>query len=101
MPAIQTSASGAYMKKLGFFRDLHRHASKTRKLGTIALELAYVAAGRFDLLIAGKERPQAWWDLAGGVVVDLEGRPLTPESSHVVAGPRHLVDAFLRWFAEY
>ena len=108
--SMQTSAGGAYMQKPGFFRDLHRRTQKTRKLGSMALELAYVAAGRLDLLIAGKSSPQAWWDLAGGwklveeaggTLVDLDGLEITPETSHLVAGPEPLVREFLEWFEGY
>jgi myo-inositol-1(or 4)-monophosphatase len=105
--SMQTSAEGLFLQKPGFVRQLHRRFSKTRKLGTIALELAYVAAGRFDLLFAGKATPQAWWDIAagwmlveeaGGILVDHEGRAVTRESSHLVAGHESLVTAFLDLF---
>ena len=105
--SMQTSARGLYLRKPGFLAELHRRFQKTRKFGSIALELAYVAAGRLDLLIAGKGKPQAWWDLAGGwalieeaggIVVDLERRPLTQQSTHLAAGHPELVDAFLELF---
>jgi myo-inositol-1(or 4)-monophosphatase len=107
MLSMQTSERGRYLLEPGFMAEVHRRFQKTRKLGTIALELAYVAAGRVDLLIAGKHRPQAWWDIAGGwalveeaggVVCDEAGRPLTPGSTHLVAGHPDLVDQFLELF---
>lgn len=105
--SMQTSAEGQFLRKIGFVHQLHRRFSKTRKLGTIALELAYVAAGRFDLLFAGKATPQAWWDIAGGwmlieeaggIMLDHEARGITRESSHLVAGHESLVNAFLTLF---
>ena len=105
--SMQTSAEGQFLRKIGFVHQLHRRFSKTRKLGTIALELAYVAAGRFDLLFAGKATPQAWWDIAGGwmlieeaggIMLDHEAREITRESSHLVAGHESLVNAFLTLF---
>lgn len=108
--SMQTTAGAEYFKKPDFFRHLHRVAQKTRKFGSIALEMAYVAAGRLDLLFAGKSRPQEWWDIAGGwvlveeaggVVTDLQGRPLTEESSHLVAGPAPTTEAFRDFFASH
>ncbi|MHC4780457.1 MAG: inositol monophosphatase family protein [Planctomycetota bacterium] len=105
--SMQTNASGELLKRNEFMLDLHRQTQKTRKLGTIALELAYVACGRLDLLVAGKGRPQAWWDIAGGwalvvaaggVVTDLEGRPLTEASTHLAAGSEPLVTALIELF---
>ncbi len=105
--SMQTSAEGLFLQKPGFVAELHERFSKTRKLGTIALELAYVAAGRFDLLFAGKAQPQAWWDItggwklveeAGGKVVDHLGRAISRDSSHLVAGHESLVEAFLAHF---
>jgi len=105
--SMQTAAGADYFKKPEFFRDLHRVAQKTRKFGSIALEMSYVAAGRLDLLFAGKARPQEWWDIAagwalveeaGGVVTDLQGNPLTETSSHLVAGPTPAVQAFREFF---
>ena len=105
--SMQTSEQGLYLLRPGFMAEVHRRFQKTRKLGTIALELAYVAAGRVDLLIAGKGQPQAWWDIAGGwalveeaggVIRDERGSPVTPESTHLVAGHPLLVEEFLDLF---
>lgn len=102
--SMQTAASGEYLKRDGFLRELHRRSQKTRKLGSIALEMAYVACGRMNLLLAGKGRPQAWWDIAGGwilieeaggLVVDAEGLPLSRSSTHIVAGSPVAVRAAL------
>jgi len=108
--SVQTSNRGRYLTTPGLFRKLHRRMGKTRKFGTIALELAYVACGRMDLLLAGKGRPQAWWDIAGGwclveaaggSVVDLDGLPLDRKSTHLVAGPGPLVEEVLAVVREF
>jgi len=101
--AVESTSNGRFLTEPGLMREITRAVAKTRKFGTLALELAYVAAGRIDLVAAGKGSPQARWDLAGGValveaaggiVEDLEGRALTPESSHLVAGHPALVGEF-------
>ncbi len=65
-----------------------------RLAGSAALGLAYVAAGRYDLLVHEQLSP---WDLAagllmvreaGGVVTDADGRPATTYSGGIIAaGP--------------
>ncbi len=108
--STQTTASGERAGKPAFYRELIRSAGKTRKLGTMALELAYVAAGRLDLMVIAKRRPQAWWDLAGGwavleeaggILVDFEGRPPTESSNKLVAGRGSLVREFVTAFEEF
>jgi myo-inositol-1(or 4)-monophosphatase len=63
-----------------------------RRLGAAALDLAYVAAGRFD---AYWERNLSAWDIAagvlmvreaGGFVTDIEGKERTIENGDVLAG---------------
>jgi len=63
-----------------------------RRLGSAALDLAWVASGRFD---GYWEYSLGAWDMAagallvleaGGVVTDIGGRPFTPRSPHLVAG---------------
>ncbi len=75
---------------------------------SIALRLALVAAGEFDLTIA--LRPSWDWDLAagdllvreaGGVVCNREGQPLAynniePQQNGIVAGAPNLVEAFIK-----
>ena len=63
-----------------------------RRFGAAALDLAYVAAGRFD---AYWERGLAAWDIAagvllvreaGGYVTDLAGKERTMEAGDIIAG---------------
>jgi myo-inositol-1(or 4)-monophosphatase len=48
------------------FQDLLVRARKCRMMGSAALDLAYVATGRFDAYI---ERSVNWWDIAAGVLL--------------------------------
>jgi myo-inositol-1(or 4)-monophosphatase len=63
-----------------------------RRLGSAALDLAWVAAGRFD---GYWERNLSAWDIAagiimvreaGGYVTDLDGKDMTPATVDVLAG---------------
>jgi myo-inositol-1(or 4)-monophosphatase len=72
-----------------------------RRFGAAALDLAYVAAGRFD---GFWERDLSPWDLAagilivreaGGYVTDLDGRDAMLEKGHVVAGNEPIHDQIL------
>jgi len=66
--------------------------SGVRRFGAAALDLAWVAAGRFD---GFWERGLSPWDVAaglllireaGGYVTDIDGGEASPESGHIVAG---------------
>ncbi|GAA0350552.1 inositol monophosphatase family protein [Bacillus horti] len=48
------------------FQSLVRHARAVRSVGSAALELAYVACGRFDGSVSLRLSP---WDYAGGVAI--------------------------------
>ncbi len=78
-----------------FLKELHQVSQKVagvRRFGSAALDLAYVAAGRFD---AYWERDLKPWDLgagmllvaeAGGVVRDAEGGEAVLETGSICAG---------------
>ena len=56
---------------------------KMRRLGTIALEMAYLADGRFDALVAGKGEPQQLYDVAAGILLVREaGGRVTDHRGH-------------------
>lgn len=68
-----------------------------RWMGCVALDFAYLAAGRIDGIVCS--RPLKWWDIAagallvkraGGVVSDLKGAPLYGVASPCVGGNRHV-----------
>jgi myo-inositol-1(or 4)-monophosphatase len=48
------------------FKTLILRARKCRMMGSAALDLAYVACGRYDAYI---ERSVNWWDIAAGVLL--------------------------------
>lgn len=77
---------------LAHFRDLLRTTSGVRRAGSAALDLADVAAGRFDGFWELRLAP---WDIAGGVllireagglVTDMSGREVGMEHTSIVAG---------------
>jgi myo-inositol-1(or 4)-monophosphatase len=67
---------------LSIFKDMLTHARKCRMMGSAALDLAYVATGRYDAYI---ERSVNWWDIAAGVLlVSCAGGALaiSPSAAH-------------------
>lgn len=80
---------------LGLFNLLVRKAQGIRRMGSAALDLAYLACGRFDGFFEFGLKP---WDIAagallvreaGGVVSRLDGSPLELSQGDVLAaGPR-------------
>jgi myo-inositol-1(or 4)-monophosphatase len=76
---------------LGLFGEFVRRARAVRRLGSAALDMAYVAAGRFDAFWEDNLHP---WDVAaasllveeaGGVVCGTDGSPFLVRSGHVLA----------------
>ena len=87
------SQLGTYMDT---FKDLFKLTKGMRRIGAAALDLAYVACGRFDFFWEAYLQP---WDFlagltiieeAGGMVTDFTEKPLTITSSHVIAANPHL-----------
>ena len=107
--SLQSASGSEFVRNPGVMLELHRRFEKVRKFGTIALEMAYVACGRFDFILSGDRKPQPWWDVAGGwalveeaggAVEDLGGGPITEETSHFIAGHPELLRQFRRWYEE-
>ena len=74
---------------LSVFQDLLTRARKCRMMGSAALDLAYVATGRFDAYI---ERSVNWWDIAAGVLlVKCAGGRLTVAPSAIQNGKLSVV----------
>jgi myo-inositol-1(or 4)-monophosphatase len=76
-------------------------ARAVRRLGSAALDLCYVAAGRFDGFWEQSLRP---WDVAagaliveeaGGRVTGMDGTPFDPAAAHLVASNGQLHEAML------
>ena len=99
----------------GFPYDVHRNLDElmdmfgaflgasraVRRLGSAALDLCYVAAGRFDGFWEQLLRP---WDVAagaliveeaGGRVTGMDGSPFDPAAAHLVASNGRVHDAII------
>jgi myo-inositol-1(or 4)-monophosphatase len=89
-----------------YFKALAMKAQAVRRAGSAALDLAYVAAGRFDgfweLKLAPWDTAAAWLLVteAGGVVTDLNGGPYGLCSPHILATNGSIHEEMLRILAE-
>jgi myo-inositol-1(or 4)-monophosphatase len=105
----------------GFPYDVHRHvgdlvelfgaflgqARAVRRLGSAALDLCYVAAGRFEGFWEQHLKP---WDVsagalivaeAGGRVTGMDGAPFDPGAAHLVASNGHVHEQMLTVIREF
>jgi myo-inositol-1(or 4)-monophosphatase len=91
--------------QMGVFTAFLRQARAVRRLGSAALDLCYVGAGRFDGFWELQLNP---WDFAagvlivaeaGGVVTDYTGAPIQLASSQIVASNQRLHPAMLQILA--
>jgi myo-inositol-1(or 4)-monophosphatase len=74
---------------LSIFQDMLTQARKCRMMGSAALDLAYVATGRYDAYI---ERSVNWWDIAAGMLlVNCAGGALAISPSAVHKGKLSVV----------
>ncbi|WP_144393254.1 inositol-1-monophosphatase [Pleionea sediminis] len=83
------------------FSKLYPKCSDMRRAGSAALDLAYVAAGRFD---GFWEYGLKWWDIAagsllvseaGGIVSDLKGNPNFKNGESILAANPKIFKAIL------
>jgi myo-inositol-1(or 4)-monophosphatase len=83
------------MRDAELLRELTSRPFKVRKMGAVALELAYVAAGWYDALVASFGKEICLWDVAAGLLLveeaggqtsDLQGRPYEHGGPDLVAG---------------
>ena len=88
---------------LEVFARLIRQGIPVRRLGSAAIDLCWVAAGRFDGFY---EHKLAAWDSsagfliveeAGGLVTDYDGNPYSPYQPHILATNGKIHDELLRW----
>lgn len=89
------------------FGLLHKQSVRLRALGAAALEIAYVAAGRFDLFLHWSLGP---WDIAAGGLIAREagasvislrtGEVAAWDEAQVIIGPPALVRDALRTIPE-
>lgn len=92
---------------VGLFGAFVRRARAVRRLGSAALDLCYVAAGRLDGFWEQRLHP---WDTAaaaliveeaGGQVTDLAGRPFNPFDGDILATNGRLHEQMLGVIAQY
>jgi myo-inositol-1(or 4)-monophosphatase len=84
------------------FTNCLRSARGVRRLGAAALDLCYVACGRFDAFWEQHLKP---WDTAAGSLIaqeagarvtDFDGKPFEPDDPEVLASNGRIHDAMLR-----
>jgi len=92
---------------VGLFGAFVGRARAVRRLGSAAIDLCWVAAGRMDGFWETDLKP---WDLAGGALIvaeaggrvtDTEGRPFTSRAGQVVASNGHLHGEMLRVIRDF
>src|SRR5213082_1058725 len=86
---------------VGLFAAFVAEARAVRRLGSAALDLCYVAAGRLDGFWESDLKP---WDIAGGSLVvaeaggrvtSMDGAPFSSRANHVLATNGRVHDAML------
>ncbi len=88
---------------LQVFERFIRKGIPVRRLGSAAIDLAWVACGRFDAFY--EHQLQAWdsaagfllVEEAGGKVTDLKGSPYSPYQPGIIASNGVLHDELLQW----
>ena len=86
---------------VGLFGEFVGRARAVRRLGSAAIDLCYVAAGRMDGFWESDLKP---WDIAGGALIvaeaggrvtNMDGSAFASRGRHVLASNGHLHDAML------
>ncbi|MBZ5559594.1 MAG: inositol monophosphatase [Acidobacteriia bacterium] len=92
---------------VGLFGRFVGRARAVRRLGSAAIDLCWVAAGRMDGFWESDLKP---WDIAGGALIvaeaggrvtTLTGTPFTSRGGHILATNGHLHDAMLDVIRDY
>ncbi len=92
---------------LGLFNRFTKRAQGVRRFGSAALDLAYVAAGRFDGFFELGLKP---WDIAagallvqeaGGTIMRIDGAPFDLTFGDVIAGGRGIQSNLQRECAQF
>jgi len=92
---------------VGLFAEFLARARAVRRLGSAALDLCYVAAGRFEAFWEQHLKP---WDVsagalivaeAGGRVTGMDGTAFDPVAAHLVASNGHLHEQMLEIVRDY
>lgn len=92
---------------IGLFSRFVGRARAVRRLGSAAIDLCWVAAGRMDGFWEERLHP---WDTmagallvseAGGVVTAAEGGPFVPADGHILASNGHIHDEMVEVIRDY
>ena len=92
---------------VGLFGEFVGRARAVRRLGSAAIDLCYVAAGRMDGFWESDLKP---WDIAGGALIvaeaggrvtNMDGSPFASRGRHVLASNGFLHDAMLGIIGEF
>jgi myo-inositol-1(or 4)-monophosphatase len=92
---------------VALFAAFLSHARAVRRLGSAALDLCYVAAGRFDGFWEQHLKP---WDVAagalvvteaGGQVTGMDGSPFNPVAAHLIASNGRVHEAIVDVIREF
>jgi myo-inositol-1(or 4)-monophosphatase len=99
--SVSARATTVRPLQLAITRQLALHAQRVRMVGSAAIDLAWLASGRFDAVIMLSNKP---WDTAAGVViareaeaqiVDRDGRPHSLQSSATIGASPALLPQIL------
>jgi myo-inositol-1(or 4)-monophosphatase len=108
--SAQLQKGGRYVLEPALLQAILLRSLKMRRLGTIALEMAYLAAGRYDALVAGRGRPVQLYDVAAGILLvqeaegrvsDHTGAPYRPYVTDLVASNGRVHDELIGIISEF
>lgn len=108
--SAQLQKNGRYVQNAELLRAILLETMKMRRLGTIALEMAYLADGRYDAMIAGRGKPQQLYDVAAGILLVREaggrisdhlGQEYRPYTTDLVASNGRVHDELIALIQKY
>ena len=106
-PAFPTTSTSGSRRLSGLFGRFVGRARAVRRLGSAAIDLCYVAAGRMDGFWEQQLKP---WDMAagalivreaGGRVTGMDGGAYSSRTAHLVATNDHLHETVLATIREF
>lgn len=107
--SLQLKKRGRVMQNPQLLHDLSAAPLRLRRCGAVALEMAWVAAGFCDLLVASFKNEIHPWDVAagmllveeaGGEAVDFQGRPYRMGAPEMMVGSPRVARQMAGLFAE-
>jgi len=103
--SVQFKKDGLLVSRPDLLQAVFRETLKVRKIGAIALEMAWTAAGFYDALVAGFRGPIQSYDVAagllllteaGGRISDFDGRDYQSEGCTLLASNGLVHDQLIR-----